>query len=71
MKKTRMLLDITDQYSFECYLVHQLVSLGPFSLMSLTHTRSHNIVLVVLVIILMTVTLKFIDVFVMKIIKVI
>lgn len=66
MKKTRKFLDVTDKYSYECYLVHQLVILGPFSLMALTHALSLNIMLVVLVITLLTVTLKLLEVFVMK-----
>ena len=35
-KNMRRILDITDMYSYETYLVHQFLILGPFSLMALT-----------------------------------
>ena len=66
MVKTKKFLDVSDSYSYECYLVHQLVILGPFSLMSITHSLSLNIVLIVLVITMLTVSLKFLEVFVMN-----
>ena len=66
MKNLKKVLDLTDKYSYECYLVHQFVILGPCSLMAITKILPLNILLIVLVILLLTVTLKCIEMFVMK-----
>lgn len=42
------LLNITDKYSYETYLVHQFLILGPFSLMTLTPVVSLNIIIILL-----------------------
>ena len=44
----RKLLNITDKYSYETYLVHQFLILGPFSLMALTPYLPVNIVIILI-----------------------
>ncbi len=39
-------LDVSDKYSYEIYLVHQFLILGPFSLMMITPWVSVNIVII-------------------------
>lgn len=45
--KFQKILDITDNYSYEIYLVHQFFILGPFTLMGLTDYNIINIVIIV------------------------
>lgn len=52
------LLNISDKYSFEMYLVHQLLILGPFSLLTLTGNASVNIVIMLLGICFLTLLVK-------------
>ncbi|RHV39241.1 acyltransferase [Ruminococcus sp. OM05-10BH] len=52
------LLKLSDAYSFEVYLVHQLLILGPFSLMALTGYSLINILIVLLGICVLTLLLK-------------
>ena len=40
-------LSITDKYGYEMYLTHQLIILGPFSLMAITPLLSFNIIIIV------------------------
>ncbi len=47
-KKLRRTLDITDKYSYETYLVHQFLVLGPFTLMSLTSNLAVNIFIILI-----------------------
>lgn len=39
----RRALDISDKYSYETYLVHQFLILGPFTLMALISNLTLNI----------------------------
>ncbi len=52
------LLDVADRYSYETYLVHQFLILGPFSLMTLTSSIMVNIILVFCSIAIMALALK-------------
>ena len=52
------LLNISDEYSFEMYLVHQLLILGPFSLLAFTGNVLANIVIMLLGICVLTFLLK-------------
>lgn len=56
------ILTITDDYSYECYLVHQFVILGPFTLLQVTNVRVVNIILCLLCIGGLTFLLKKADV---------
>lgn len=60
-KNARMLLDFSDTYSYETYLVHQFIILGPFSLMALTRSLPVNILIILLGIGLLTLMLKKIE----------
>ena len=59
--KTRSLLNTADKYSYEMYLVHQFVILGPFSLMNLTNVMAFNIVAILAVICVLAWLLKLFD----------
>lgn len=50
----------SDKYSYDVYLVHQFVILGPFSLMHATGLIELNIVLIMIIIILSAVAVNFI-----------
>ena len=52
------LLSITDKYSYETYLVHQFLILGPFSLMALTPILPLNIIVILIGIVLLALILK-------------
>lgn len=58
LKKAQKLLKLSDDYSFEVYLVHQLVILGPFSLLALTNNALLNILITSFGICLLTFLLK-------------
>ena len=47
-QNTRRVLDITDKYSYETYLVHLILILGPFSLMALTPYLVLNIFIIII-----------------------
>lgn len=51
----------TDKYSYDVYLVHQFVILGPFSLMKFTNNIGLNIVLIIAVIIVSSVVVGFVS----------
>lgn len=51
----------SDKYSYDVYLVHQFVILGPFSLMKLTNNIGLNIVLIMVIIVIMAVVVNFIS----------
>ena len=61
MKLLHMVLDITDDYSYEGYLVHQFFILGPFSLMVLTKWRVINIFIILVSIIVCAFIVKMIE----------
>ena len=46
LEKIKRLLIITDDYSYEAYLVHHLIILGPFSLMALTSFTLINVLII-------------------------
>ena len=48
--KTRKLLDFTDSISYEVYLIHQFIILGPFSMMSITNYLFVNILIIMLIV---------------------
>lgn len=52
------LLNLSDEYSFEMYLVHQLLILGPFSLLALTGNVMVNILIMLFSICTLTLLLK-------------
>lgn len=54
----RKLLNMSDEYSFEMYLVHQLLILGPFSLLALTGNVMVNILIMLFSICTLTLLLK-------------
>lgn len=54
-------LKITDNYSYETYLVHQFLIIGPFSLMTLTRWLPINIMIIFVVIIVLTWILKHVE----------
>lgn len=58
LMRIRKLLNISDEYSFEMYLVHQLLILGPFSLLALTGNALINIVIVLFCICVLAILLK-------------
>lgn len=51
-------LDFTDKYSYEIYLVHQFFILGPLSLMGFSDYLVINLLLTVLLVVLLGVTVK-------------
>lgn len=54
----KKLLDTTDKYSYEAYLVHQFFILGPFSLMKLTSQILLNILIIVVAILVFAILVK-------------
>ena len=57
----RKVLDISDQYSYEGYLVHQFIILGPLSLMALTNSLFVNILIVLCSIVILSFCVKQIE----------
>ena len=51
--KLKKFFEVTDKHSYEVYLVHHLIILGPFSLMQLTAITSLNIVVILVLIAIM------------------
>lgn len=58
LSKFRKLLKLSDTYSFEVYLVHQLLILGPFSLLALTDFSLVNILIMLLSVSILAFVLK-------------
>lgn len=58
LAKIEKILNLLDEYSFEMYLVHQLVILGPFSLLSLTENIVVNFLIMLFSICILTIILK-------------
>ena len=54
-------LDISDKYSYEAYLVHQFIILGPLSLMGLTKSVVVNVIIIIVMICVMAFCLKSIE----------
>ena len=52
------LLKLSDAYSFEVYLVHQLLILGPFSLLALTGYAMVNILIMLIGVLILALLLK-------------
>ena len=48
LRKIQRILNISDQYSYEVYLVHQFLILGPMSLMMITPLVGLNIVIILI-----------------------
>lgn len=65
-KNLRRSLEITDKYSYETYLVHQFLVLGPFTLMALTSNLVVNIFIVLIGIGVLTWLVKRIEMVMMK-----
>lgn len=63
------ILDFSDKYSYECFLVHQFMILGPLSLMEITGIYGLNIVIVILLIIVFALFVKIIENILLKIFK--
>lgn len=66
--KARRILNITDKYSYEVYLVHQFIILGPFSLMALTPFLSVNIIIIIIGILMLALVLERLETHIMKIV---
>ena len=58
LNKIGKLLKLSDAYSFEVYLVHQLLILGPFSLLALTRFYSVNIFIMLVGVFILALLLK-------------
>ena len=58
LNRIRKLLKLSDVYSFEVYLVHQLLILGPFSLLALTRFSSVNILIMLTGVFILALLLK-------------
>lgn len=58
LSKLRKLLKLSDTYSFEVYLVHQLLILGPFSLLALSEYSSVNILIMLIGVFILALLLK-------------
>ena len=61
-------LSVLDNYSYEVYLVHQLIILGPFTMMKITSRAWLNIVLILLSIALLAYFLKRLEMLAFKLI---
>lgn len=51
----------SDKYSYDIYLVHQFVILGPFSLMNLTDDLGLNLILIVIIVVVAAVVVNLIS----------
>ncbi len=60
-ERAAQLLHWTDSYSYEIYLVHQFLILGPLSLMQITPYRVINIVIICIGSVLLAYILKFVE----------
>lgn len=58
LNRIEKLLKLSDAYSFEVYLVHQLLILGPFSLLALTGYSSVNILIMLIGVFILALLLK-------------
>ena len=58
LSKIANLLSFTDYYSYEIYLTHHLVIMGPFSLMNITGNIWLNILVVLIVTIILAILIK-------------
>jgi peptidoglycan/LPS O-acetylase OafA/YrhL len=56
--KFKIILSLSDQYSYEIYLVHQIFILGPFCLEKFTSYIVINIILICIVILALSALLK-------------
>ena len=68
-RKTEKVLRLSDKYSYEIYLVHQLVILGPFSLMSITNSYFINLFIVVVAICTFSFFVKIVEQNVLKMLR--
>ncbi len=66
--QTIKLLDFSDKYSYNIYLVHQFIILGPLSLMSITNYKLLNIVLICSIIIALAIINNYVSKLLLKII---
>lgn len=57
-KIDKQVLDICDEYSYEIYLVHQFLILGPFTIMAITDVPLFNVVIVLIGVILLALALN-------------
>lgn len=69
LEKLNGLLSVTDRYSYEAYLMHHFIILGPFSLMAVTAVLPLNILIVFIGICLLTWLLKAVENIVMAVPK--
>ena len=63
------ILDFSDKYSYECFLVHQFMILGPLSLMGITGIYVLDIAIVILLIVVFAFIVKAIENTILKIFK--
>lgn len=64
-------LDVMDHYSYDTYLVHHFLILGPFSLMELTGNLPVNIIIILLAIVFLSILLNKIEAYIDKFIQMI
>lgn len=58
IRKLKKILSVSDEYSYEVYLVHQLIILGPFSLMNVTNNVAINYIIILVGICFLAIALK-------------
>ncbi len=67
--KPRKIWDLSDRYSYQVYLVHQFLILGPLSLMNITRYKIVDITIILLLVIVLAVLVKQIATYVDNVIK--
>ena len=63
------ILDLSDKYSYDVYLVHQFFILGPLSLMGITQYQGINILIICVIIILFAIVVNFLSQLIKKQLK--
>lgn len=64
--RKRNILDISDRYSYDIYIVHHIYILGPFSLMEITQYKIINIITILILIILSSIFLEHIRIVILN-----
>ena len=63
------ILDLSDKYSYEYYLIHQFFILGPFSLMAMTKSIALNILIIIVAVSLLAFLLNRFSAFLINFVK--
>ena len=66
---TDLILNISDKYSYEVYLVHAMIILGPFSLISFTQVLAVNIILILGIVAILAWLLKILEGIILQLIE--